>query len=233
MLRTIQALLASALVLSPAAAGAQSLTSAPRGYYRSPAIHDTTIVFTAEGDLWAVGIHGGVARRLTSGRGEEVSAAISPDGRTIAFSAQYEGPTEVYTMPMAGGLPIRLTWDGGPNIVVGWTPDGQILYSTRQYSTLPVEQLAAIDTVARVVTRLPLEQAADGAYDGQTLFFTRFGFQGSHTRRYAGGTAQQLWKWSSAMVEAAPLTSDYAGTSKTPMPWDGRVYFASDRDGVM
>ena len=206
---------------------------APLGYYRYPAIHDSTIVFTAEGDLWSVGLDGGTARRLTTGRGQETNAAISPDGRTIAFTAQYEGPAEVYTMPLAGGLPVRRTWDGGPNIVIGWTPDGRVLYTSRQFSTLPVQQLIALDTATRTHTVVPLAQASDGAYDGATLFFTRFGFQGSHTRRYAGGTAQQLWKWSSSMAEAVPLTWDYAGTSKAPMPWNGRVYFATDRDGVM
>ena len=212
---------------------AQSAASTPLGYYRYPAIHDTTIVFTAEGDLWTIGVGGGVARRLTSGRGQEANAAISPDGATIAFTGEYEGPDEVYTMPIAGGLPERRTWDGSVDVVVGWTPDGQVLYSTRRYSTLPNAQLVSLDTATGVRTRVPLEQASDGAFDGATLFFTRFGFQGSHTRRYHGGTAQQLWKWSSAMPEAVPLTGDYAGTSKTPMPWKGRVYFASDRDGTM
>ncbi|MHC4717835.1 MAG: S41 family peptidase, partial [Planctomycetota bacterium] len=32
---------------------------------------------------------------------------------------------------------------------------------------------------------------------------------------------------------ATPLTADYPGTSKRPMWWQGRVYFASDRDGTM
>src|SRR5204863_7772014 len=83
-----------------------------RGYYRFPAIHGETIVFTAEGDLWKVGIRGGVARRLTTHPGEESHATISPDGQTLAFSAQYETPTEVYTMPLDGGLPTRRTFEG-------------------------------------------------------------------------------------------------------------------------
>src|SRR5437899_8896198 len=85
----------------------------PRGYYRFPALHGDTIVFTAEGDLWRVGVTGGVAQRLTSHPGMEALAAISPDGQTVAFSAEYEGPTEVYTMPLAGGLPTRRTFHGG------------------------------------------------------------------------------------------------------------------------
>ena len=75
------------------------------GYYRFPTIHDNTIVFTAEGDLWTVDAAGGTAQRLTTHHGIESHAAISPDGTTLAFSAQYEGPTEVYSMPLPGGRP--------------------------------------------------------------------------------------------------------------------------------
>ena len=103
------------------------------GYYRHPAIHGQNIVFTAEGDLWQVGLAGGVARRLTTNPGQELRAAFSPDGRTIAFSATYEGPTEVYTMPAEGGLPTRRTFEGAVASVVGWTPDAKILYTTQRY----------------------------------------------------------------------------------------------------
>jgi tricorn protease len=110
------------------------------------------------------------------------SSAFSPDGKTIAFSANYEGPTEVYTMPATGGLPSRRTFDGNAN-VVGWTPDGKIFYSTRRYSTLPGTELATIDSNNRVEP-VPLSQAAQGSYDktGATLFFTRFPFQGSYAK---------------------------------------------------
>src|SRR5690349_3849187 len=81
---------------------------APLGYYRFPAVSGDTVVFTAEGDLWRVPITGGEARRLTSNLGEESRAAISPDGRWVAFSAAYDGPVEAYVMPLDGGLPRRL-----------------------------------------------------------------------------------------------------------------------------
>ena len=212
---------------------ASALAQTNRGYYRSPAISGNTVVFTAEGDLWSVGIEGGVARRLTTHPGEETRAAFSPDGKTIAFSANYEGPTEVYTMPAAGGLPARRTYEGGNALVVGWTPDGKVLYTTRRYSTLPDSQLATIDAQNRVEL-VPLSQAAHGGYDaaGKTLFFTRLPFQGSHAKRYKGGTAQKLWKFTPGQ-EAAPLTTDYDGASKEAMWWKSRVYFLSDRDGAM
>src|SRR5690242_13742405 len=120
-------------------------TPATRGYYRMPAIRGETIVFTAEGDLWTVGLRGGTARRLTSDADQEGNATISPDGATLAFAARYDGPPEIYTMPLAGGVPVRHTWEGANALPVGWTPDGKILYFTAAASTLPAGQLATLD----------------------------------------------------------------------------------------
>jgi tricorn protease len=205
------------------------------GYYRYPAIHGDTLVFTAEGDLWQGSTSGGEARRLTSHLGLESNAAISPDGRQVAFTAHYEGPSEVYVMPLEGGLPVRLTYEGQNAVVAGWTPDGRVLYATSHYSTLNGLQLVAIDSRTRVRTLVPLAEAAQGAYDdtGNVLYFTRYKDQGSRTKRYRGGTAQNIWRFAKGDNEAAPLTSGYLGTSCWPMWWKGRVYFASDRDGTM
>jgi tricorn protease len=205
------------------------------GYYRFPSIHKDVVVFTSEGDLWAVDARGGTARRLTTGSGLETYPSVSPDGMTVAFSAQYEGPTEVYTMPLSGGLPVRRTFAGQTSTVVGWTPDGKILYATQKYSTLPNTQLVILDPKSNAETLLPLNQAADGSFDssGRTLFFTRLPFQGSYTKRYKGGRVQNLWTFVLGGDEAVPLAADYLGTSKNPMVWKDRIYFASDRDGTM
>ena len=224
-------LLLAALLLAPAArAGADDGTP---GYYRDPALHGHTLVFTAEGDLWRVGDEGGLAQRLTSHAGEESHAAISPDGRRVAFSAAYDGPVEVYVMPIEGGLPRRLTWEGGRAVVAGWTPQGRVLYATRRYSTLPETQLRSVDPASGVSTPVPLAQAAEGAYAGPTLIFTRLDFQGSHTRRYRGGTVQQLWAWPGGAAEAQRLFPGDSATSRTPMIWQNRVYFVGDRDLAM
>jgi tricorn protease len=218
--------------ITPARAKAQA--SAALGYFRQPALSNDTLVFTAESDLWRVPIAGGVAERLTSHPGQETNAVISADGRQVAFTGAYEGPRELYLLPLTGGMPRRLTWDGGPSLAVGFTPEGRLLYSTERQSTLPNDQLFTVDTATLARTPVPLAQASDGAYtsDG-TLFFTRLPFQGSHTRRYQGGTAQKIWKFAPGASEAVVVTADYAGTSKTPMLWQDRVYFLSDRDGTM
>lgn len=203
-----------------------------RGYYRDPAVHGDSIVFSSEGDLWVVSLKGGSAQRLTTAPGIESSPVISPDGKTVAFLADYEGPREVYTMPITGGLPLRRTWEGGAS-PAGWSPDGRLLIASRRYSTLPGERLVLVDAEGKREI-VPLAEAAQGAYatDGRTLYFTRWNWQGSSTKRYQGGSVENLWRFD-GKSEAVPLTADYEGTSAHPMVWNDRVYFLSDRDGVM
>ncbi len=233
-MRTLLRFLATALTSLIALAALGHAADGTPGYYRFPAIHGNTIVFTAEGDLWRASLDGGAAQRLTSHAGYETSAAISPDGQWVAFSGQYEGPVEVYVMPLAGGLPKRLTFEGENALVRGWTPDGKILYATRAFATIPDNQLVAIDPKTAARTFVPLAQADEGDYspDGKTLVFTRYSFQGSHAKRYVGGTAQNLWRFDAGATEATQYAPDFRGVSRWPMWLGERVYFATERDGT-
>lgn len=218
-------------ILSFALQAQEKETTRP-GYYRFPSLHGDTVVFTAEGDLWTVSAGGGVAHRLTSDPGMEDYAAISPDGKTVAFTAQYEGPRDAYLMSIEGGIPKRLTWDGDA-VVEGWTPDGKVLIHTDRHAMLPGVQLVtvALDGNREVI---PLATGAEGSFtpNGRTIFFTRFMRQYSYTKRYKGGWNETIWRYTPGS-EAVELTGDYAGNSKNPMFWNGRVYFLSDRDGIM
>ena len=114
---------------------------------RFPSIHGNRIVFTFAGDLYTVPATGGTARKMTNHEGYEMFAHFSPDGRTIAFTAQYDGNTEVYVMPSEGGVPERLTYTAtlnrddvadrmGPNnITMGWKHDNAtIVFRSRMKS---------------------------------------------------------------------------------------------------
>lgn len=229
--RKIYMIIVAMLLLSIAPSWAQE----ELGYYRFPAIHGETVVFTAEGDLWKVPIEGGVARRLTTHLSEETDAAISADGATLAFTARYEGSAELYTMPITGGIPTRHTYESDASMAVGWTPRGEVLYSTLRYSTLPNAQLVAVDPVTHKRRRIPLSQASDGVYSasGKTLFFTRPEYHQNETKRYHGGTARNIWKFAEGTDEAVNLTADFAGENHSPMWWDDRVYYICDRDSTM
>jgi tricorn protease len=220
-------------LLASAPAGAAE-TATPQGYYRYPAIHGDTIAFVAEGDVWTVGVNGGVARRLTSHPGEETHPRISPDGRLIAFAAAYEGPTEVYTMPLEGGSPTRRTYAAEPSIPVAWTPGGRLIYNTQHYSTLPDSQLVELDLSSGGHTRIPLSQSGEASVDPEgTIYFVRPPFHRQAVKRYQGGTARKIWRFAPKDAEATNLTADYVGESFAPMWEKGRVYFVTDRDGTL
>lgn len=214
----------------PASLGA--FAQSPMGYYRQPAVSSDSIVFVAEGDLWRVSLAGGTAQRLTTNLAAESNPAISPDGKRVAFTARYEGPAEVYVMPIGGGAPSRLTFEGDTASVQGWTPDGSVLYATARYSGKPDSRLYTVNPVTRETMPIPLHQAAEGCYLGGSLFFARQQLTGENTKRYEGGLVQKLWRFD-AGKEAVLLTADHAGTSRQPLCGDGRVYFISDRDATL
>ncbi len=214
---------------------ADQATQGRLGFYRFPALAGDTVAFAAEGDLWKVSINGGVAQRLTTHAAEESDPAISPDGRTLAFTARYEGPAELYTMSLSGGVPIRRSYEGETSRATTWTPDGDIIYTTNHYSTIPKPMLVRLDPSSGERSLVPLATASEASYDasGNTLYFVRPAFHNNVTKRYTGGTARDVWKFETGAAEAVELTGDYEGESHSPMWWNRRVYFVSDRDGTM
>src|SRR5674476_1644793 len=86
-----------------------------------PAISSKYIAFIYAEDLWIANPDGSQPRRLTVDEGVESDPFFSPDGTIIAFSAQYDGNTDVYIVPVEGGIPTRLTWHPGADLVRGFT----------------------------------------------------------------------------------------------------------------
>jgi tricorn protease len=226
----------SAAILAFLALPTLSAAQGTQGFYRYPTIQGQTIVFAAEGDLWSVPTTGGLARRLTSHAAEESDPTISPDGKTLAFTARYEGPAAIYTMPLSGGSPVRWTYDGDAAVATSWTPDGQLVYRTLQYTTIPKLGLVKLNVNDGTRSLVPLAGASEGVFDasGKTIYFARPGFHNNVTKRYTGGTARQIWKYTDGAAEAVQLTGqDYNGESHSPMWFGGRVYYVTDKDGQM
>ena len=212
---------------------------------RFPAIYKDQVVFSYAGDLYTVSVNGGTARKLTSHPGYEAFARFSPDGRWIAFTAEYDGNREVYLMPAEGGTPVRLTFTpvltrddisdrmGPNNIVMGWTPDGQkIIFRSRMAEWNDFNgQLYLVPKEGGLPEQLPLPRGGFCSFspDGSRLAFNRIFREFRTWKRYRGGMVDDIWVYDFKTKKTENITNNPA-SDIIPM-WSGnKIYFLSDRD---
>ena len=201
---------------------------------RTPDIHGDLIVFGYAGDLWTVPTTGGTARRLTGSVGYQLNPKFSPDGRTIAFTGNYDGNNDVYTIPAAGGEPVRLTWHPGFDRVVDWQPDGSSVrfQSSRESRTGRDLQLFTVAGSGGLPARMILPTAGLSSYspDGNRFAFNRISRENRTWKRYKGGMAQDIWVYDFKANSTEKVT-DWVGTDNFPMWQGGTIYYTSDQTG--
>ncbi|RUT25245.1 Tricorn protease-like protein [Asaia sp. W19] len=225
-------LLASVALLALAPLTAQA---AP-GYLRDPALSGTQVVFDAEQSVWSVGLQGGPASRLTAPIGTDPHPILSPDGKQVAFLANYDGPTELYVMPIEGGTPKRVTYENQSVTPIGWDRKAGILYSTAPPTGPGLSHIVvAIHPVSGTRRVYPLADANDATLspDGQWIYFVRFGTAVSHDhlRLYRGGAMAQLWRYKLKGGVEAERIGPTDANMRRPMLWKDRLIVISDRDG--
>jgi len=226
------ALLALLLMMALAA----TPNGAPTRLLRTPTVSATQIAFAYANNIWIVERAGGLARRVTSFQGQTSSPHFSPDGKWIAFSAEYAGNTDVYVVPSDGGEPRRLTWHPGADLVEGWTPDGKsVLFSSSRASSAPsaAPRFWTVPAEGGVEEPLALPRAYQGkiSADGTHIAYRMNNSWDEERRNYRGGQNRPIWI---VDLKSYDLVSPPWTDSKDMDPvWVGdTVYFISDRDGV-
>jgi tricorn protease len=201
-----------------------------------PAISATHVAFIYAGDLFTADLDGRNVRRLTTDDGVESNPVFSPDGATIAFSAQYDGNTDVYTVPVAGGAPARLTWHPNADTVQSFTPDGKAILFTSQRATFTgrYSQLFTVPVGGGMEEQLPIPNAARATYspDGQRIAYNPIAGRYQQWKSYRGGTVQHLWLYNTKghAIEKLPQPPERANDTD-PMWIGDTVFFRSDRAG--
>lgn len=212
---------------------------------RFPSLNGNRVVFTYAGDLYTVSALGGVARRLTSDpKGFEMFARFSPDGKTLAFTGQYDGNTEVYVMPSEGGEPQRLTYTAtlerddvsdrmGPNnIVMAWKDNETVVYRSRRNHWNPFKgelTLARLSGGVPEVLPVPRGGWCSFSPDGRQMAYNRVFREFRTWKRYRGGQADEIWLHDFGTGQTTRLTTDPA-QDLFPM-WHGdQMYFVSERE---
>ncbi len=234
----------SLLALS-AATGAKADGNEAR-LLRFPATNGTDIVFSYAGDLYTAPIAGGEARRLTSHVGYEIFPCFSPDGKTIAFTGEYDGNREVYIIPADGGEPRRLTYTAtnarddvgdrmGPNnIVMTWTPNGEGVVYRNRISDGFDGRLWTAPLSDGMPQALPLPEGGFCSYapDGKRMAYNRVFREFRNWKYYRGGMADDIWLYDPDAKKVENLTNNVA-QDICPMWIGDDIYFISDRDRTM
>lgn len=251
------ATVAAVFALTATAAGAQS--DVPSGkdggtrLLRYPDIYGDTVVFSYAGDLWladvgaASGTAGSVARRLTSHPGEELFAHFSPDGKQVAYTAEYSGNRQVHVISVDGGNARQLTFrndigeipirGGYDNQVFDWTPDGkQVLFAGHRVPWSPrIGRPTLIPAAGGMEKYLPMAEGSGAVFsaDGTRVAYTPMMTEFRTWKRYRGGRAQDIWIYDLAHDTAERVT-DFPGTDNLPVWIGDTLYFVSDReDGLL
>ena len=208
------------------------------------------LVFSYAGDLYLVSADGGTARRLTSHVGYEMFPRISPDGKYIAFTGQYDGNTEVFVIPAEGGEPRRLTYTAtlkrddlgdrmGPNnVVIGWTPDSKrILYRSRRYTFNDFTgQLFTVPVEGGMSEEIPLTNGGFASYspNGKKLAYNYIFREFRAWKRYQGGMADDIRVFDFDTKKSERITNNERQDVFPMWSPDGNtIYYISDRNDVM
>ncbi len=198
----------------------------------SPTLSKTQVVFAYGGYLWSVPREGGDARQLTTG-GHEGAPVLSPDGKWIAFTGQYDGNIDVFVIPAEGGEPKRLTWHPGADIADGWTPDGKkVLFHSNRESYADFDRVYTVPVEGGPAEVLPMwrGEAAWFSPDGGSIAYVPNEIWQTSWKRYRGGQSTPIYivRLSDLALEKVPREDS---NDKHPVWFGDTVYFLSDRSG--
>jgi len=203
------------------------------GLFRYPDVSQTQIVFSYANDLWIMPKEGGTALKLSSPPGVESYPKFSPDGKSIAFSGNYDGNNDVYVLPTQGGVPLRLTSHGFPDRVIDWTNDGKrvLFASIRESGKARFNQFYTVSASGGADEKLPFAYAEFGSYspDGNSMALVFRTQVGRNWKRYRGG-----WKADIVLYNFKANTAEYISSQSDagyefPMWHENAIYFLSDR----
>lgn len=206
---------------------------------RSPDISKSHITFVYGGDVWIADKSGANARRLTSNPGVELNPIFSPDGNQIAFTGNYDGNTDIYTIPVFGGEPKRVTFHPSSDLVRGWLNNNELYFqTTREFDYSLGSRLYKTGLSAELATPLMMPEAYQGSPspDGRYWAYIKNSDPTERDRvafkRYRGGGMPSIWIFDTKTKNIEVIPGENCNDVK-PVWLGSKVYFLSDRDKIV
>ena len=203
-----------------------------------------TILFSYQGDIFAVPAAGGTARPLTVGESYEFSPVWSHDGKTIAFASDRYGNFDVFVMPATGGEATRLTFHSGPEYPSTFTADDravlfsahrQALATNAQFPISLMSQLYSVPVAGGRVTQVLPVPALDATLDpaGKKLIYHDIkGYESDWRKHHTSSVTRDVWVYDFGTKQYRQLTQ-FAGEDRNPVfDADGDTfYYLSEQNG--
>ncbi|MFA6126817.1 MAG: PDZ domain-containing protein [Bacteroidales bacterium] len=204
--------------------------------FRYMDVSDNQITFVYGGDIWVMPKSGGTAVQITHSPGEESWPRFCPDGKSIAYTASYNGNADVYVIPTLGGLPTRVTYQSGGDQLVDWHPDGKKLLftSARESGRGAMTNLYLVDASGGFPEKLKVPYAILASFspDGSKLAYVTRITENYPFKRYRGGLASDVIVFDLKNNTAENITKNDAIDGKPAWVGD-KIYLLSDRDENM
>ncbi len=202
---------------------------------RSPSISTTNIAFAYGGDVWVAGRDGQHPQRLTVNQDIETNPMLSPDGKWIAFSGNYDGNVDVYIIPATGGSPKRLTYHPAAELVRSWDGNSKVVFSSTRESWHQFKQkLFSVDINTGAETTLPMPEASQGAVspDGKYTAYVRTWDinEWANFRLYRGGDVDKVWIFNNQTHDIEEIPAPHSNNLSPVWADNNTIYFLSDRD---
>lgn len=206
------------------------------GLLRYLDISDEQICFVYGEDIWLMPLEGGTATPLTNSEGEVSWPRFSPDGKHIAFTADYNGNDDIYILPVTGGIPKRITYNSFSDRMVDWHPSGEkiIFASGRESGRQSFRQFYEVGRDGGLPEKLEIPYGEIGSFspDGkQFAYITRI-TENYPFKRYRGGLTSDIIIYHFGKNSFERVTENPAIDGK-PSWYGNTLYFVSDRDENM
>ena len=206
---------------------------------RNPDISKDHVTFVYGGDIWIADKNGQNAKRLTTNPGVELNPMFSPDGSQIAFTGNYDGNTDVYTIPVSGGEPKRITFHPTADLVRGWLNDKEVYFqTTREFDYSLGSRLYKTSLTTDLATPLTMPEAYQGSpsADGRYWAYIKNSDPTERDRvafkRYRGGGMPSIWIFDTKTKNIEVIPGENCNDVK-PVWLGSKVYFLSDRDKIV
>lgn len=201
-----------------------------------PAISKDHIAFVYANDLWLADQNGENVRRLTADDGVESRPNFSPDGKWIAFSAQYDGNTDVYIVSVDGGVPKRITYHPAADLVIGFTHDGKniLFISQMNVNSSRLFRLYSVpvDGGFPEQVKIPNVYSASYSENNSKIAYTPNSPVHLEWKNYRGGTISQINIMNCKDYSLEKISQPSTGCNDVNPMWiENKIYFLSDRDG--